>query len=189
MILIGLKVYLDDGQCLIKTSWKGTAQSTVYHLCHNVVCDSPGPIEIRRAYDRLNARDLDYVITEKSPRHLTYFFLFKQFKEPRQPFEAETEVFAPGYLDVEQFLESGEALMSTQAVANGIRYLRKEDWLYLPKNQKFAGVTAEYLSHPRPELVGSKVHPDETAKYFLLKLVYDGPQAYQQETAARLRVR
>ncbi len=183
------KMYCDEqGNTVIKTSWIVKAESPVYHLCHNVVADKPGHIEVRRVYDKLSARELEYVTIEKSSRHLSYFFLFKQFKEPGQRFEAETEVVVEGYIDLDKLTETGETMMSTQAVTYGIRYTRKEDWLYLPKNQKFADVYAEYLSHPQPDQIGARVFSVETREHYLLKMVYGSDQPYQQETAAAIRI-
>ncbi len=178
-----------DGSCLIRTLWKGIAtQSGVYHLCHNVVCDSEGPIEIMRVYDRLNARELEHVNIEAGPNHLSYFFFFKQFKSPGQPFEAETEVRAPRYLDIQRVLDGGETLMSTQAVANGIRYTKKTDIVHFPDDPRFAQVVAEYISHPRKDLAGTEVRQTVANGQRLLTLVYEADAPYQQETAARIRL-
>lgn len=180
------KIYLDNESCTIKTSWKGISRSVVYHLCHNIVCDLPGTFEIKKAYDRLNARDMDCFTTVKEPHHLTYYFIFKQFKNLNQPFEAETEVYAPGYLDIKNLLETGEALMSTQALANGLRYVKKEDWIYFPKKLEFSTIVGEYISHPNSELIGTIVELEETKQHYILKLKYDSKQPYQQETAAKI---
>jgi len=183
------QIYCDEqGHCRIKTFWKVKANSPIYHLCHNIVSDVPGRIEVHRVHDKLNARDLDYVVVEKGTAHLSYFFLFKQFKASGQKFEVETDVLVEGYIDLQRFLEKGETMMSTQAVALGIRYISKADWLYLPKTSRFAGVYAEYLSHPRPECVGSRIAAIETNDHYLVQMTYDAEEPYQQETAATLRL-
>lgn len=176
------------GNTLITTLWKVTARTPVFHLCHNIVTDKPGRIEVRRVFDKLNARELEHIAFDKSSNHLSYFLLFRQFKEVGEHFEVETEVFAENYFDLCRFAEARETLMSTQAVENGIRYVRKSDWIYLPKVGQFAGVHAEYLSHPRPGLVGSKVLATETPEHFVLRMHYDADEPYQQATAALLRL-
>jgi hypothetical protein len=183
------RIYCErDGRCVIKTTWKGIAKSPIFHLCHNIVADRPGTIEVRTIYDKLNARKLEHVVVESGPALFTYFLLFKQFKSIEQSFEVETEVRVDGYLDVERLLATREALVSTQAVAGGIRYICKSDWLYLPKIPELATVYAEYLSHPRRQLVGTQVLPVETPDHYLLKMVFDADAPYQQETATTLGI-
>ncbi|MFN7979216.1 MAG: hypothetical protein U0P30_13860 [Vicinamibacterales bacterium] len=178
-----------DGTCSIKTIWKGVAtQSGLYHLCHNVVCDAEGPIEVVRAYDRLNARELEHLEFSSGANHLSYFFFFKQFKSHGQTFEAETEVRARRYIDINRVLEGGETLMSTQAVTNGIRYIRKTDVLHLPDDTRFASVGAEYISHPRRHLVGTQVRQTFANGRRLLTLTYEADAPFQQETGARIRL-
>lgn len=182
-------IYCDEhGNCEIKTSWKVKATSAVFHLCHNVVLDIPGRIVVNRVYDKINARDLDYVVVDKGKAYLSYFFLFKQFKAPGQQFEVETDVSAEGYIDVPRFLDTKETMMSTQAVALGMRYVLKADWLYFPKRTRFQGLYAEYTSHPRADLVGTTVAAIETPSHYLLQMNYDADTPYQQETAAFIRL-
>lgn len=183
------RIYLDHKSCTIKTLWKGISKSIIYHLCHNIVCDLSGPLEIKKAYDRLDAREMDCLITAKDVNRLTYFFIFKQFKGINQPFEAQTEVFAPGYLDVAGLLETGEALMTTQALGRGLRYITKEDWIYFPKDVEFSQVSGEYISHPNPELVGKRCALEESKQHYILKLIYKSTEPYQQETAAKILVK
>lgn len=177
----------EDGGCSIRTSWQGTARSRLHHICHNVVCDAPCQIVVKRAYDVINARDLDCVTYEESKNHKSYFALLKQHKEPGQQYHIQTEVSAPGYLDVNLFSTRDGALLSTQAVALGIYYTRKVDRLILPKESRFSRLQAEIISHPRQELVGSVVKSVESANNYVLELVYEAGQPYQQETACRLR--
>ena len=182
-------IYCDEhGNCEIKTSWKIRANSAVFHLCHNVVLDIPGRIVVNRVYDKINARDLDYVVVDKGKAYLSYFFLFKQFKAPGQKFEVETDVSAEGYIDIPRFLDTRETMMSTQAVALGMRYIMKSDWLYLPKTPIFQGLHAEYISHPRSNIVGTQIAAVETPDHYLLQMSYDADAPYQQETAASIRL-
>ncbi len=176
-----------DG-CMIATAWRGSASSRLHHLCHNVVCDIACKIEVKRAYDVLNARDLECVTYEESANHRSYFALLKQHKEPGQPYHIETEVSAPGYLDLDLLSSRNGALLSTQAVAQGIRYIRKIDRLHFPKENRFANVQAEILSHPRAGLVGSIVKAVEREDHYVLELTYDADTPYQQETACRVRI-
>ena len=180
------RIYLENESCTIKTLWKGISKSVVYHLCHNIVCDLPGQLQVNKAYDRLNARDMDCFITVKEPHHLTYYFIFKQFKNVGQPFEAETEVLSPGYLDLKSLIETGEALMTTQALAHGFRYIKKEDWIYFPKKEEFSKVIGEYISHPNPDFIGKQVNLEESGQHYILKLQYGSGDPYQQETAAKI---
>jgi hypothetical protein len=177
-----------DGRCIVKTVWKGVARSTLFHLCHNIVADRAGKIEVLRLYDKLNARELEHIVVDSGPSFLTYFFLFKQFKAAGQPFEAQTEVSVEGYLDIDHLIATREALLSTQAVALGIRYVTKEDFLYLPKLPELSGIYAEYLSHPRAEMVGTRIFPVDTGEHYLFEFIYDSTSPYQQETAASLRI-
>jgi hypothetical protein len=129
---------------------------------------------------------MDCFTTIKEPQHLTYYFIFKQFKNLNQPFEAETEVYAPGYLDVKNLFETGEALMSTQALANGLRYIKKEDWIYFPKKPEFSTIVGEYISHPNSNLIGNIIELEENKQHYILKLKYNSKEPYQQETAAKI---
>lgn len=183
------QIYCDiHGNCEIKTYWKVKANSAVFHLCHNVVLDIPGRIIVNRVYDKINARDLEYIVIDKGRTHLSYFFFFKQFKAPGQQFEVETDVLAEGYIDIPRFFRTRETMMSTQAVALGMRYTLKADWLYLPKVPVFRGLYAEYLSHPRSHLVGARIYAVETSDHYLLQMNYEADTPYQQETAASIRL-
>jgi nucleoside 2-deoxyribosyltransferase len=180
----------ENGNALIKSSWFVLAKSPIYHLCQNFVADKPGNIEVLRVYDKISARELDYAIIEKSNVHLTLFLLLKQFKKRGQHFEIETEVSIDGYIDFENLFKTGKSILSNQAAEQRIRYLRKEDHLYLPKNKNFAQVYAEYLNHPQKEKVGEHIKPIETKGHYLLKLIYssDDDQPYQQETGVAICV-
>ena len=183
------EIYIhSNGECVIRTSWKGVAKSRLHHLCHNIVCDTPCEIEVNRAYDVINARELDCVTFEESKIHKSYFVLLKQHKEPSQQYHVQTEVSAPGYLDVNLFSTRDGALLSTQAVALGIYYTRKVDRLILPKEDRFSGLQAEIISHPRQEMVGTIVRAVESSDNFVLELVYESGQPYQQETGCRLKI-
>lgn len=174
--------------CIMATAWRGTARSRLHHLCHNVVCDIACKIKVKRAYDVINARNLDYVTLEESANHKSYFVLLKQHKEPGQPYHIETEVIAPGYLDLNLLSSRTGAVISTQAAEQGIRYIRKTNRLHFPKENRFAGVEAEILSHPKAELIGSKVKAVEREDGYILKLTYDTDTPYQQETACRVYI-
>jgi len=179
------EIFCDSsGNALIKTTWKVVARSPIFHLCHNIVCDNPGDVEIRRVYDVINARDLEYIVVSESQNHMSYFFIFGQFKNVGQHFKVETEVFAQNFFDIEKFLSDREMMMSTQAVTHGIRFAERADFIYLPKEEKFSGVYAQYLSHPKHKKVGAIISPVETNSHYLLKIVYDNDDPYQQETGA-----
>lgn len=76
--------------------------------------------------------------------------------------------------------------MSTQAVKYGIRYIRKTDQIYFPKMEEYSKVRAKILSHPRPECVDTFVNVEETENYFVLNIVYDSNEPFQQETGCRI---
>lgn len=81
------RIYLGgENGCSIVTEWRGYAESRVHHICHNIVSDLPGKIELIEAYDVNEARELEFVVHEKSRTHLTYFVLFHNLKEPKQRF-------------------------------------------------------------------------------------------------------
>jgi len=183
------KIFCDNsGNTVIKTTWKVVAKSPVFHLCHNLVSHKYGSIEVRRVYDAINARELDYVTISKSINHLSYLFFFKQFKESGQHFEAETEVYVEGYFDLEKLIATREIMMSTQAVSHGIQYSSRADWVYFPKTTQFAGVYAEYLNHPQSNLNGEKIISEETEEHYLIKMIYGSDAPYQQETAAIIKL-
>ena len=79
-------------------------------------------------------------------------------------------------------------MLGTQKVELGIRCKRKADWIHLPKTEAFDGVYAKYLSHPQPDVDGTRVDAVETDDYFLVKLEYEAEEPYQQATAAALRL-
>lgn len=178
-----------DSNCnaLVKTRWNVVARTPVYHLCHNLVSERSGLIEIRRVYDKLSGRSLEHLVIDKGERHLSYLILLKQFKKPNHSFVLETEVFVEGYLD--GLTASGEVTMAHQAAAkSGIRYIKKIERYHFPKDGDFGGVYAEYLSHPRNELVGTVVSSKETVESLLLQIEYDAPEPYKSETGAVLHV-
>lgn len=177
-----------QGNALLKTSWRVKAHNPIYHLCHTVVSDKSGNIEVRKVYDKMNGRELEYVVISESNTHLSYFFLFKQFKKPVQQHVVETVVYVEGFLDLDRLIESGEVIKSTHALEQGFKFIRKADFLYLPKDKSFTDVYAEYLNHPRPSQVGKRISAIETQEYFLLKMDYRAKEPYQHETGAAIRL-
>jgi hypothetical protein len=176
-----------DGTALIATSWRFEAKSQVFHLCHNIVLDKPGIIDVLSVRDKIEARDLDWVIVSRDSMHLSYFILFKQFKRPGQHCEVLTEVRAQNFFDFPSLFRTGEAMMSTQAVAGGIRYTRRVDNLLLPRTAEFARVYAQYQSHPNSSRIGERVNVEAEDDHYLLRMVYDAGFPYQISTAAFLR--
>jgi hypothetical protein len=182
-------MYCDSfGNALIKTVWKVTANSAVYHLCHNLVSERAGTIEVRRAYDRLSGRDLDHVVVDRGERHLSYMVLLKQFKQPGQTFIVETDVYAEGYLDGIQ--SKGEVTMSHQAADRShIQYASKLERYHFPRAPEFEGLRAEIVSHPVRAAVGTTVHGVDVPDGILLEVRYAAAGPYRQETGAVLRCR
>ncbi len=181
------EMYCDEHcNAIVKTRWNITAGSNIYHLCDNRVSERPGTIEVRRVYDKLSGRSLEHVELERGPQHLSYLMLLKQFKTPGQPFVLETELFIEGYLD--GLTTTNEVTMSHQAAAkSGIKYRNRIERYYFPNTPAFAGVSAEILSHPRPERIGTLIPSIERDQNIVLEITYDANQPYQQETGATIR--
>jgi len=178
----------EDGSALIRTSWRLTARSQVFHLCHNIVLDKPGSIDVLTVRDKIDARDLEWVIESRDAMHLSYFILLQQFKEPGQHFEIVTEVHAQHYFDFEALFRDGETMMSTQAVAGGIWYTRREDHLYLPKTRRFSRVHASFQSHPNESQIGRRIDSEIDGDNYALHMIYDAEVPFQLATAAFLRI-
>lgn len=177
----------EDGTASIKTSWRLEARSQIFHLCHNIVLDKPGVIEVLSVRDKIEARDLNWVVNSRDSTHLSYFILLKQFKEIGQHCELLTDVTAQNYFDFDLLFQVGESMMSTQAVEGGIRYVRRVDNLFLPKTPKFSRIYAQYQSHPNKSLIGTKVNSEVDGDFYIIKMAYDVGAPYQMGTAAFLR--
>jgi hypothetical protein len=122
----------ESGSVRARTTWTFAAQVDVFHICENRAIDKPGRIDILRAYDRLNGRNMEIIEIERTPTHLSYLMLMSSFKKPGQRFVLETEMYLENYMGM--LPSTGSESMAHQAAAKSqIKYKRLREEFRLPK--------------------------------------------------------
>jgi hypothetical protein len=177
--------YGPEGHTRIETEWRFRTDSSIFHLCYNLVIGKPGNIELTACRDVLSGRDLEVVELERGEKHLSAMILLKQFKKPGQSFVVRTTAYAEFYIFGLEL--DGSVSMSHQAAQrSGIHFSKKIERYHFPRNPIFSNVHGIYLSHPTPAMVGQVVRANDTGAEYLLEIEYRSAKPYRQETGAKI---
>lgn len=173
------------GDVRIVGEWVFQNDDPYYHFCHNIALEAPGVIQVENVRDMLSGRNLDFVELERSPSHLSYMVLFKQFKEAGQTFVVKTDVLAEKYLhDLEA---KGSTIVSLQpSKRSGISFAGITEIYHFPKETRYSTVCAKYQNHPRAEKLGEIVRCVETPSDYTLSIRYDDDTPFKVEVGVKV---
>ena len=180
-------VVMDEaGNARARTTWTYDAHSDIYHLCENRAIESPGRIEVLRAYDKINGRHMEVVELERTPTLLSYLMFMTSFKRPGQRFVLETEMLLENYLG--PLPRTGAVSMVHQAATRSkLKYQRLVEEFRLPKIPRYRRAYAEYVNHPDASMIGKRISAVEEADAYVITARYDPAKPFNHEVGVLIR--
>jgi hypothetical protein len=168
------------GHAHVETTWTFDAHSNIYHLCEHRAIERPGKMEIRRAYDRINGRDMDVVELTRTSTRLSYMMMMSNFKRPEQRFVLDTALYLENYLA--PLPRTGSVSMVHQAARrSNIRYKRLREDFRLPKTSEYRHAYAEYVNHPLPKMIGTRIEVVEEDDAYVITALYETTKPFDHE--------